>query len=1119
MNRETARRWIFTGLLCGLGSLLVGGCGDDDGSSGEGPAPSCQCQPNEWCDDNKLCWPKACDSDADCADQGPHYACDTTDFSCQPRPCTGDDEACGEGAYCDSEAGVCAPRCDKGAECAEGTRCDDATGRCVQGCSTAGCEPGSFCNSETEQCALGCDADEDCSGDGAVCHPSEHVCVECNVDRHCPSGMSCQEHVCECVPSCGERQRCDKELGHCVQLTCPDEQECLEGELCDPESSLCMEWDCLDPGLEGCEDVAGCDGGWCYCDERHECARHACLADGDCAAALWCDQETVPHVCFAGCRFDVPDACPVGQVCDVHHACVPLPCERHDECPRQDEITFFCDDVSGTCQIGCADNEDCPDPDEVCNPANHRCVGGLCNVDQDCGPRRMWPESRFCDQSTDPPTCQAGCRDAQDCPASWPCLADSHICGCRNDVDCPGGVCRELACEDLCEDNDECPDGYSCDDEGRCVPGCPADELEPNDRREACHSLDAAQLAGELTLCGAGGDEDWFCFPLTAGTGLSVTATPDPVELPLVLELWDATPRRLATGAVDELGAVVLEHEAAADGEVALRVLTSEFVDGSYTLSIGSEEPWLCPADELEPNNTRVAARSPAVDRWYDLTFCDEDEEWFSVPMRAGDGISATLEFEGDEGWLVAELWHPDPGFAAALASSENVAGEDGATVQLGRADVRQNGEYLVRVRSLEREPRSLPYRARFTIDTDRPLCRADGMEGRSGNNTSESAVAASAGEHPGLTLCMGDEDWFRVDVGADATLRVSTTRSPDGAQSNMRLELRDPAGQLVDTSAEVGPNNSVSVNRTVAGSYRVRAAHPRGREDEELFYTLLVQIQGGGGCADDDRFEDNDTFDRPAALGGLALLPESNDFPGLRLCAGDHDYYLVDLTTLDVDRLTVTATFDHEAGDLDVELLDSNGDLACPLAQCSGDSSDDDEVFTTGRLERGLYVLHVYAFDPRHANDYSLRLDVEGGGCEDDGLEPNDTTPTGTPMVMPSYREELFLCEGDSDWFQVVTNAPLDLRVFAHFFHFAGDLNLFVFDSDSMMLNDVVNPSPLLIEGMSTNNDECVIERDAPMGVYYIQVVGADQRMQAQYDIDIAAIAPGDTCPDFWPH
>jgi len=1101
--------------------LPLGGCGDDDGGPGDDPTPTCQCQTNEWCDDNKLCWPKDCDTDEDCAERGAHYMCDTADHSCKPRPCTADDDACGDGAVCDVEAGQCQPRCDKeGGECEGGQRCDTDTGRCVPGCSETGCEEGEFCNSETELCAEGCDADEDCGGDTAACHPEDNVCVECNQDRHCTTGMSCQQHVCECVPSCGERQRCDKEVGRCVDLTCPDEQECREGELCDPDSSLCMEWDCLTPGLGGCDEMAGCDGGWCYCDEEHECARHACLADGDCAAALWCDLETVPHVCFAGCRFDVPDACPLGQVCDLTHACVPQPCERHEQCVGEGEITFFCDDVSGTCQLGCASNEDCTNPDEVCNPANHRCVGGLCETDRDCGPRREWPESRFCDLSTDPPTCQQGCRDAQDCPATWPCLADLHICGCRNDADCPDGVCRDLACEARCQGNEDCPQGFTCDDEGHCVPGCLADDFEPNDRRDECQPVDELPWDEVLSLCGSAADEDWFCLDVASeGTELLVTATAEAADLPLVLELWDADARRLATGEAAVPGTMVLEHEALSEGQVALRVLTAEFVDGNYSLEIQAEEPWPCPADELEPNDTRQAARAPEAGRWYDLTYCEGEEDWLALPMRAGDGLSATLEFEGASGWLVAEIWHPDAEFGAALAASDNEEGQDGASVALGRDQVLQHGDYYVRVRSLQREPDSLPYRLRVDIDTDLPLCRDDALEGGGGNDASEQAAAIASGQHDGLTLCMLDEDWFRVAVGEGATLRVTTTRQADGAQNNMVVELYDPAGQRVDRSAEVGPNNSVSLNSADAGEYRVRVAHPPGREAEEVFYSMLVQVEGGGGCEGDDRFEDNDELAEPAALGELVPLPAHNDFANLHLCAGDHDYYLVDLSVDGADRLTVTANFGHAAGDLDIELLDEAGDLACPVDQCSADSSDDNEILATGQLAPGVYLLHVYAFSPNDANDYTLRLDLERGGCEDDGLEPNDESGDGTPMVMPSYREELMLCAGDQDWFQVVTNAPLDLRVYTHFFHFAGDLNLFVFDGDSMMLNDVISPSPLAIEGMSTNNDECVIERDAPMGVYYIQVVGADQRMEALYDIDIASIGPGDGCPEFWPH
>ena len=118
------------------------------------------------------------------------------------------------------------------------------------------------------------------------------------------------------------------------------------------------------------------------------------------------------------------------------------------------------------------------------------------------------------------------------------------------------------------------------------------------------------------------------------------------------------------------------------------------------------------------------------------------------------------------------------------------------------------------------------------------------------------------------------------------------------------------------------------------------------------------------------------------------------------------------------------------------------------------------------------------------------------------------------------AFHSDLHLCTGDSDWFRVVLAEAADLRVFVHFFHFEGDLTVFLYDADMTNLNDVISATPPVeIEGMSTSNDECIIERGAPAGTYFVEVVGADADMEARYDIELALIAAADGCPDVWPH
>jgi len=1119
------RRFAAVALLPALvlASTLTTSCDDEAPPARVITAPPpCDCAANEWCNDEGICMSKGCQGDRDCLAQASYLYCDTAAWYCLPRPCTGEaDPVCGADGLCDATQGLCRPRCTAAAgSCPAGQICDLQSGRCQSRCRPDSCPAGRYCDDGSGTCLEGCSSDDGCSE--GYCDVVRHRCAECVIDAHCGPGLSCDDRTCVCIISCSSRERCDREVGGCVRLTCPDEEQCREGEVCDPETHLCVTWECVEDSAE-CEKLDYCRGGWCLCDEEHVCQRHVCLQDVDCPEQHFCDPSSRRHLCQPGCRTAEPESCPEGQVCAAaDHRCIVPPCADHGDCPPRRELTFWCDAASGTCQPGCAGDEDCPGFEETCNEL-HRCQGPSCASDEECGERQPWPSSRFCNFGLDPPRCMQGCRDGQDCPRGWPCRERDRICGCRADEDCPAEqLCRQLACVEVCVDDAGCPPGFFCDAEGRCLAGCLADELEPNDSFPVCREAPLVDEVAELqlSLCGSRADEDWLCFAAQAGTRVYALAAYDFAQIPLRLELYDANRRRLAVALPAAEGRTLLQHEVRQEGRLHLRVASDSFEDGRYSLQLEVAAPLICDADELEPNDDRSRPRQIVAGAWAELTLCPGNEDWYAVPLRPEEGLQLLLDHDPADGWLVAQAWHFDPSFAAPLAESLN--GPEAAQVQLTLPPdaVRQHGSYLLRLYSLDQRPRPIPYTMELTLLGEAP-CLPDAREGARGNDSLEQAVLLPPGEYHDLSLCVRDQDYFRIELEEGDRLAVATRRSEQSAAVDMVLELLDGGGNRLELSAAAGPDNRVSLLDAAAGSYYLRIAHPRGHELEDLVYSLTVWVEHAQpACLADDRFEQNDRLDQAADLGPLAVLPEVNRFAGLRTCASDEDYYLLDLTGIDVHRMEARALFRHAAGDLDMELLDDQGRLACPAAQCLADSEDDDEVIRTGRLPRGRYVLHVWGFTRQTSNSYDLELQITPFVCNEDGLEENDTGPTASPMGdVPFFREQLQICPEDQDWFQLTLPRGGDLRIFIHFFHLTGDLNLFLFDSEMIMLNDILAESPLEVEGMSVNNDECVIERGAAAGTYHVQVAGADRSVMSWYHLDAALIGQGEGCPEFWPH
>ncbi|EDM80847.1 hypothetical protein PPSIR1_28093 [Plesiocystis pacifica SIR-1] len=148
---------------------------------------------------------------------------------------------------------------------------------------------------------------------------------------------------------------------------------------------------------------------------------------------------------------------PNGPICEMG-ACVECT-EEQDPC----DVGLYC--VDNLCEVGCADDEDCPDG-LLCDTEENSCTG--CVVDTDC------PLGSVCEEGD----CVAGCTDEQPCQDGFTCCAgdcqdllnDPNNCG-----DCDE-VCPDFPnAEDLCTDGGcmmgECEDGFF-DCNGDPVDGC-----------------------------------------------------------------------------------------------------------------------------------------------------------------------------------------------------------------------------------------------------------------------------------------------------------------------------------------------------------------------------------------------------------------------------------------------------------------------------------------------------------------------------------------------------------------------------------------------------------------------------------------------------------------------
>lgn len=343
--------------------------------------------------------------------------------------------------------------------------------------STPDCGGSGVCVAGVCQTVTVCQADEDCAGEGRVCHTTRLFCVECDGrSGQCGANETCQfDFTCAPIQTSTPDAGTSECSGSCTTRDeCASDQVCsMGGECCPPPSRCRSPADCpaSEPECNGatgqcfggggcftdadCETDPACTGGRCTCEigmaPPGVCRQRQaeCASDMDCwemgaFAGKFCTINNPPARCVDAptCTSDANCAAE-GLICDLDAASPSngycqngIPCPNGTECP----MGQVCD--AGRCIAeNCANNPALCGPNETCDPVSLMCVpqsGGSCTQDTDC------QAGYYCNTSSS--TCEVGCRDNSECPGGI-CNAQNQceyptgqFCGpCMSDADCPAG--------------------------------------------------------------------------------------------------------------------------------------------------------------------------------------------------------------------------------------------------------------------------------------------------------------------------------------------------------------------------------------------------------------------------------------------------------------------------------------------------------------------------------------------------------------------------------------------------------------------------------------------------------------------------------------------------------
>lgn len=562
---------------------------------------------------------------------------------------------------------------------------------------------------------------------------------------------------------------------------------------------------------------------------------------------------------------------------------------------------------------------------------------------------------------------------------------------------------------------------------------CPGDDaLEENDTLPAA-SLLTPGVTRDLILCG--GDEDWITFDLAEGQSFQLFALA-PAELgALSLQLYNPAGDAVDAPVTGEAAIKRLQQQlGATPGRWSVQIQAERGEAVPYSLRLFVYEgrlPLECPDDDtLEDNDRPADAQTLAFNTTQEAILCPGDMggDWFRVNAAAGDALNVRLDYSLVDANLDLRLLDSSGAQVVAEAATER-SGED------LRFIAPTAGLYFVQVVLNGESEAGAVYGLTVSrgATTARATCVTDDLYEQ--NDTLATASVVEPGAIAALR-CGADVDFYALDVDPGDVLRATLLH--DGGPDALELTLLDSTNTTLATAPATGDASRTLEYTTAVGerlTWRVSGAAPG-----DLAYTLrLERLNDQLTCGDPDALEPNDA---PALA-----TPSSVDaaWPALAACGADQDWWSLEVP--DGLQAVVEATFDPEAGNLDLVAYDVRGDGA---AESLGTSGVERLVLPAEDADARYWVVAARADqEPLDLTyDLTVRYEETRLACFEDEFEPNNSDAEAPTIAADTYN--LGFCAGEEDWFVVTLGMFESITATIEFDGDAADLGLELIDPAS---------------------------------------------------------------------
>ncbi len=876
----------------------------------------------------------------------------------------------------------------------------------------------------------GCMTDLSC-GDGMVCVANECRIGQCNLDRTCPAGQTCQRDTYTC--SGGGPAGCvndnDCNAGFCVRGACENVQ-CVRDEHCNPnetcnDQNRCVGGvaECVDGDMDGYG--LGCDRGP-DCDDSREMVNPGATENGEVNCG-----DGIDHDCQGGdtecgeMDADMDGVSDKAGDCDdndpdVNPTMMEVPYNgKDDDCDpatRDDDVDGdgFPTDCDRYCPmtadpVGCAENceVDCDDRARTISPAARDIPGD--GIDQDCDGMDRVPDDGDADND--------GVSEADgDCDDNNPDVNPN-----AEEVPYNG---RDDDCDHLTRDNDLDEDGFStpqdcADDNADVNPN--AREIYYNGVDDDCdpETADGDQDGDGHDAEAAGGDDcndeaaginpdaeeapyngdDDDCDPATPDDDIdddgfpretdcddmNADVNPDAVENAETNCSDDIDHNCVGGDVVCDEGALDSDNDGVPDDQdcepMNADVPGPEEIPGNGVDDDCNPET---PDEVVDCDNDAFDEANPNDDsesatgvedgnnrigvQYSNLVLCPDESDWYRIDLQAGDGLEVDFWFMHAEGDIDVRLFKQIDGELVRVDTSVSVS--DSETVYERRASA--DATYFVQVFRF----RSATNDYGMTVNVFTQC--ADDLESPTGehNDTRE-----EASDFPPIgetrVACDYDDDWYEFFVAEAGNVRIDLLFTHADGDLDMILYHEDEPNAL-DRAVGVVDNETIEMDLQ-PGRHLLRV-YGSGRATNS--YTLF-RTSGEADSIRQSVSDDVDLPDRGAAGPSVTDIEIAFNAPAgaviSQLTVRDLDInhtWLNDLVVKYLWEGEEIVTVWNRDGDADG---DDNGLDDDFLPFTGSDINFDNRRYLqfAGLPARGTFTLRIEDHGPRDTGEFD-NLDVE---------------------------------------------------------------------------------------------------------------------------------------------